>query len=152
MLRELLYHTLIGLVAFAPVVSRPAPDRIEVTGASYAYTVPESAIARGSEILHGIAWGNGEPIAFAIDPMAAYKVYTFEQGDDTSDDHASSTIAPDRQAVIDHAAAQLVYWNRQIEMLGDGTHPSVAEPVDYFEIRDAMIRAHARMEQHRAQD
>ncbi len=146
MLRASINHTLIGLVAFAPVVSRPAPDRIEVAGASYAYTVPESPIAEGMENLHGIAWGDGGTIAFAIDPMAAYEVHTFEQGDDTSDDHASYTITPDRQAVIDHAAAQLVYWNRQIEMLGNGTHPSVAEPVDYFEIRDAMIRAHAQQE------
>jgi hypothetical protein len=137
----------IGMFAgmmIAPEVLHTSPDRIEVTGAKYAYTMPESELTQGVEVLYGIGWAEGdEPIAFAIDPMTAYEVYAH---DEANAERVTLTITPDRAAVIDHIIEQRIVWERAMNALVDGTHPAIDSPVDYFEIREGIIRVHARME------
>ena len=138
-----------GLLAgalLATDVGRVSPDRIVVTGAEYAYTVPEAVLVEGTEVLYNLGWADDvDAIAFQVDPMTVYEVHTFEQGNDQSEDHASVLIVPDRESVIDHIIEQRIVWERAMNTLLDGTHPAISEPVDFFEIREAIVRVHSAM-------
>ncbi|MBO6739058.1 MAG: hypothetical protein JJ916_04275 [Phycisphaerales bacterium] len=133
-------------VSLAPEVSRQSPDSIVVEGASYAYTVPESQIVEGMEVLHGIAWDRDQArIVFEIDPLTAYEVHTFEHGNGQTADHDSVSSTPDREFIIDHIIGQRIVWERQFNQLRDGTHPGIDGPVDFFELSQAIVRVHSSM-------
>ena len=130
-----------------PQIDRTAPGRIQVTGASYAYTVPESELVEGSDVLYNLGWiADGDTIAFRIDPMTVYTVHTFETGSASTEDHAEQLIVPDRESVIDHIIEQRIVWEHAMNALLDGTHPGIDQPVDYFEIRASIVRVHAQMQ------
>lgn len=139
----------LGLAAglmLAPTTSRPSPDRIVVEDASYAYTVPESKIVEGMEVLHGVAWDQDQArIVFEIDPLLAYEVHTFEHGNGQTADHDSVSSTPDREFIIDHIIEQRIVWEGEFGMLITGTHPSVDGQVSGTELVNAIIRVHQRM-------
>lgn len=139
--------TTLSILALAPTITRPEPNRIVVDGVQYAGLTPEAEVITGQEIMYGFAFGDGEPIEFRIDPLVVYEVYAFENGDGSV-----QSSGPTRDVVIEHVLENYIVsraafseWESQFDQITLGTHPLVDGAVSYFEIGEAAIRVHQRL-------
>lgn len=127
-----LLATLLG-----PVVQRPTGATIEVTGAYFAWTTPESSVLTGVPSLGSIAFPDADGlIRFRTDRLTDYIVTIAEPGLDDDDPETPDFIYHDflirstREHRIEHA----------VELQTEAMRILTAEDANFFDIEAANQR------------